>query len=161
MKKCTINCLVAAIITFGFIYIYDLLVHQVLLQPLYEETAGVWRPLDELAAMRPWVLIHQFLLALLATAIFKKCRTRTLACASGEETPAKKGCPIKSGAMCFGLTLGLILGLDASQAYAFLPIPGTLALAWFIAGLIKGIGIGLVLHIVVRATAKDKSCSAE
>ena len=45
----------------------------------------------------------------------------------------------------FGIPMGILLGLLQAGMYPYLPISVELAFAWFLGGLIQGIGIGLVL----------------
>ena len=61
--------------------------------------------------------------------------------------------------MCFGIKIGLLLGIWNAGAYVYLPIPQQLAIAWFFTGLVEGIGAGIILGIVCKG--KSGMCEAK
>ncbi len=150
-SNCVKRCLIPAIAAFIFIFLFDWIFHGMLLMPLYEATSSVWRPQAEAQQLMPWMFFHQLALAVLFTCLFKKtCSVKVTACTStpdASQNENKKCCPYKRG-ICFGATIGLIVGVIHSMSYVWLPIPMTLALAWLAGSVTQGIGIGLILSLL-------------
>ncbi|MBV8940072.1 MAG: hypothetical protein JO089_09590 [Alphaproteobacteria bacterium] len=151
----------SAAAAFIFIFIYEWAVHSVLLHPIYMQTASVWRPMGEIQRMMPLVLLRHAALALLLAAVFLKCRARAGACAvptgtAADTMPPSSGayCPVKSGGACFGLTVGLLMGIIEAGSYAYIPIPASLAILWFAAALVEGLGVGIVLSAICHCCAR-------
>ena len=119
-----------------------------------------------------WVAVDG-LLAIVFTCFFKKFRKCAAAChcgpecACGPNCPCKIAvadknscCPIKSGGLCFGLKIGLIMGILMASTYIYMPIPSSLAIKWFFAYLVEGIGIGAVLGICSGIGGKN-NCATD
>lgn len=145
-KKC-INktCLISVIAVFIYLIGYGYVVHEIILKPDYLATADMWRTPEEMAAFFPWCLLYPLAFAMIFTCLFKKFR---MGMASGCPESAGSCCPIKSGGLCFGIKLGLLLGLLMAQSYIWMPIPYDLAVKWFFAGLGQGVGVGIILGML-------------
>ncbi len=77
--------------------------------------------------------------------------------AAGEQSECKIGgkhCPIKFG-VCFGALIGLLMGVQCAGSYIWMPIPGELAVKWFIGDLVQGIVIGVVLALICHCKQKE------
>ncbi len=111
--------LFAGIGAFIFVFLYEFLVHGVLLLDQYEQTASVWRPQVEynMAVM----LLSQFLFGM-AVAFFYPI--------VGPDTECKKAIP-------FGVGLGLVMAMPPIATYCYLPIPLTLSLLWALVAFVK------------------------
>jgi hypothetical protein len=100
MKKMAL----AGIAAFLFIFIFDFLVHGLLLKSAYEATQTVWRPQEE--SNMVVMLLSQFLLAM-AIAFFYPI--------IGLDKDCKKTIP-------FGFGLGLVMAMPQISTYCYLPI---------------------------------------
>jgi hypothetical protein len=113
--------------------VFDVLMHRLILRPLYERDAHLWRPFDQLNV----VLIYLVTFTLIATFVLMYwllIGPKSLAAGVG-----------------FGASLGLALGLSAGfGTYIHMPIPWPLAWGWLIGGWMKGIAAGAILGALVR-----------
>lgn len=153
------HCLVSVIALFVFMYVYEMIVHGHLLMGMYEQTAALWRPQADMAQYAPWFLLRYALLAMVVTCLYKKlCHCApSAACQTGGE-PMKKTCPYQK-ALCFGMKIGMIMGIMQASAYIYMPIPGSLAVAWFVASMVEGLGFGVILALLCKK--KDGSCATK
>jgi hypothetical protein len=102
--------------------------------PQYEATMSLWRPMAEMEAMMPMCIAIKLAMSLIITYIF----TRNY---------EAKG--VGEGAR-FGLYIGLLLGVVQFAGYTYLPMPMSLAVAWFITGVAYGVGAGIVASLVYK-----------
>jgi hypothetical protein len=107
------------------------MIHGVLLTPVYEATAGIWRPMEE---MKMGVI---YLTTLIAAICF------TLIFALG----------IAGGGMSKALQFGVYFGIGAGVSmglgtYSVLPIPLSLAMGWLLGTLAEAVVGALLLHWV-------------
>ncbi len=162
-KPCMKTCLISFVGVYAFIMLYTFVVHGQLLKADYEATASLWRPMEEMQTMAVWCWLYHGLLAAIVTCWFKKVRACHAACSTSCSTEAATTCcPVKSGGLCFGVKLGLVLGLTHAASYIWMPIPQTLAIKWFFSELFMGIGIGAVLGMLCRGKSCDKGgCEAK
>ncbi len=127
------------IAVFIFVFIYELIIHGFLLNSLYRQTPQVWRTPEEMQANMPILMLFQLAIALVASFIFSQLF---------KEGGTKNG-------IIFGLYFGIIAALFNSSWYLFLPVSKTLGWGWFIASLVEGLGIGLILGSIYRNKATD------
>ncbi|MDX2074434.1 MAG: hypothetical protein SFX19_08755 [Alphaproteobacteria bacterium] len=155
-KCCPKTCIISFIAVFAFLFGYDWLVHGHLLMADYEATASLWRPQEEMQQFFGYCIAYHAALAAVLVCFFKKFRSCKCGptCQCNPEA-ASSCCPIKSGGLCFGIKVGLLMGLAHASNYIWLAIPGDLAVKWFIAYLVQGAGAGVILGMV----CKSKSCS--
>jgi hypothetical protein len=111
---------------------FDVLVHRILLRHTYENTASLWRPFDQLNVsliyLVTFILIGTFVLSYLLLV-----RPKSLA-----------------AGIRLGVFMGLALGISAGfGTYIHMPIPLSLAWAWFISGWLKGIAAGAIVGAVI------------
>ncbi|OFX15144.1 MAG: hypothetical protein A2Z18_07275 [Armatimonadetes bacterium RBG_16_58_9] len=126
----------ASLAVFVVFEILDYVIHSVILMKTYEALASVWRP-DMMQKM--WILyITVLVVSFLFVYIFSK----------GYEA---KG--IAEGVR-YGLVIGLFMQVPAAfSQYAVYPIPLTLAVEWFVAGMIEFIICGIVAAAIYRPAA--------
>jgi hypothetical protein len=157
-KPCMKTCAISVIAVFAFLMGYDMFVHGTLLKADYEATASMWRTPEEMKALFPLCLAYHFFLAMVLTCLFKKFRA---GCCAKNPEAATACCPIKSGGICFGLKIGILMGLLHASGYIWLPIPAALAIKWFVASLIQGVGVGVVLGMLCKGKGScgTTSCS--
>lgn len=144
IQACLKACLLPTVAVFIFMFAFDWLYHGHLLMSMYEQTASVWRPMEEMQQFMVYCLFYHAALALVFAVSYGCYLKKTAMCATLPEGAEKAACPQKRG-LCYGLVVGLIMGLNHSSAYIHLPIPLELALAWFAGSVLQGLGIGLVL----------------
>jgi len=168
---CMKTCLLSFIAVYVFIMAYTFLVHGVLLKADYEAYASLWRPMEEMMSLGYICWLAHAVMAAVLTCLYKKFRAAKMLCTCGPECqcgpacPCKAGsecgttrCPIKSGGLCFGFKIGLLLGVYHASFYILLPISGALAIKWFLAEFVMGLGVGAVLGMVYHPGA-GKGCS--
>ncbi len=111
------------------------LTHQVWLSPVYGSLADVWRPEAEMMAMT-WIMF-------ITSAFF--CFFFCYVFARGYE-----GKGIGEGVR-YGVIIGLFLGVTQSYDwYVILPIPYSLALKWFLAGMATTVIMGIVASLTYK-----------
>ncbi len=110
----------------------DWLAHRFVLAPIYEATASLWRPFDQMNV----VLIYTVTVVLIG--IFIGIYSLLV-------KPKSLGAGLALGALV-GLALGISSGFGT---YVHMPIPLSLAWGWFIAGWIKGLVAGGVVGAVI------------
>ena len=116
--------------------IWDYLIHGVLLQDLYDQTKNLWRPMEEIRSN--WWM---YLISLTCAFIF----SWLWCCNTGKDHKT-----IKGGAI-FGTKIGLIFGLSMGFGmFAVMPIPLSLATAWFFSSLIAYILAGLIAASIIK-----------
>ncbi|MGZ3272018.1 MAG: hypothetical protein ACXU71_13720 [Croceibacterium sp.] len=110
----------------------DVLIHRLVLAPIYEASASLWRPFDQMNV----ALIYTVTSALIAVFVsIYKLLVR----------------PKSFGA---GLGLGIFVGLALGTSVGFgtfihMPIPLSLAWGWFLASLVKGLVAGAIVGAVI------------
>jgi len=161
IKGCLGKLLCTAIPVFIVLFVMGYLIHHVWLMPIYQQTANLWRPMDQMKDMMPLMLLYYAVLALAISALFCKVKKGIMACiaAEGAEAECKIGgkyCPIKYG-VCFGVVIGVLMGTLCAGSYIWTPIPGELAVKWFIGDVVQGIVIGVVLMLICHC--KMKNCA--
>lgn len=129
------NCLISSLVVFIVLFVTDFLIHGILLKGIYEETASIWRPESESLMWLMWVGYVVF--APVFVAIYKKGYDAT-----------KKG--LGQG-LRFGVLIGLLMSvLPTLVWYAVVPIPVSLAVYWFLGGMVQLIACGIALGLVYK-----------
>lgn len=123
---------ISVLVTFVFVFLYDVLVHGFLLKDLYAQTAALWRPEEEYKMSV--MFISEFGFSAVLAYIF---------------TLNYEGKGIGEGVR-FGLCIGMLLGAIEIGKYSYMPIPMVLMLSWVLATLLIGLGAGVVLSLVYK-----------
>lgn len=129
---------IASVVVAVVIAVLEMIIHGVLLQSTYQETASVWRPMAESQPMMPLMWLGYLIFAPFFVWIYAK----------GIEA----GKTMIGQGVRFGLAFGV--GLSAMSAliwYVVLPIPAALAWAWFAAGVIVYLAAGVAAALTYRA----------
>lgn len=123
-------------VVFILLIILDMIIHGVLLSPIYSTMEGMMRPQAE---MKSWIIfVVDAVVAYFFTLIFSK----------GYEN---KG--VAEGVR-YGLYIGLMFGISMGYgSYASMPIPYSLALQWFLYTIAEFILCGIALSIVFKPKA--------
>lgn len=128
LQKFIYTCIAVFAVIFGL----DYLVHHIVLVEMYNNTAEIWRAPDR---MIMWPMFAgQILFALIFVYLFTR---------NYEAKGMGEG-------FRYGLYIGLILAAMHIGAYAYLPVPLALVLAWIAASMVKCILLGFVAALVYR-----------
>ena len=124
---------VAGIAVFVAWMLLDALAHRMLLQPLYESSASIWRPTSEMSPVLIGAVTVLLIVVFLTT---YKVLVRPKSFAAG---------------LYLGGLLGAALGASAGfGTYIHSPIPLALAWGWFVLGTVKGLIAGVILGALIR-----------
>jgi hypothetical protein len=128
--------LLATLAIFVSWQILDFVIHSLILAKMYEETASLWRPMEEMK----WtsMYIQSLISAFFFTAIYAwLIRPKNM-----------------KNALTFGLLFGLVTGASMGYGtYAVMPIPYFLAFGWFLGGTVECVVAGLLLGLIVKDEA--------
>ncbi len=125
--------LIASVVVYVVYQILGFLIHNVILSGLYESLQNLWR-----SDQRTWII---WLTGLIWAVLFTFFYTK-----------GYEGKGVMEGVR-YGLWIGLFISIPmAFNLYVVLPVPGSLALQWFIYGLLQTIICGTVLAIVYKPT---------
>ena len=112
---------------------WEFLLHRVILGATYQETAELWRPMEEMKMN----LMH--VVRAISTIGFVLIYVRLVDRKS------------MASALCYGLLIGIIFGISMGYGtYSYMPIPQKLALSWFLGELARMLVGGLLLGLIVR-----------
>jgi len=114
--------------------LFDFIYHGQILANAYNETAELWRPVEEMNKYLPFTLINTFVYAFVLTIIFKI---------------GYKGGGIKEG-LRFGVLVGILVGICLFSFYAYMPMTYTVALAWLLGTILQTILAGIVLSKIIK-----------
>ena len=121
---------------FVFIFLFEFLVHGILMMGMYEATMTVWRPQSE--SNMVIMMLSQFLTAMAISFFYPVL---------GSDKDCKKAIP-------FGFGLGLVMAMPQIATYSYLPIPISISIAWAGASFIKAFGSAYIVAIVFNKSAK-------
>ena len=124
--------IISSIAVFVFVFLFEWLFHGVILKGIYDQTAQLWRPEGEHQMV--YLFLSQICFSVIAAFIF---------------TRNYEGKGIGEG-FRYGLYVGLVLGSVQLATYCYMPIPLVLTLGWVAAGMLKGLGSGIVSSLVYR-----------
>jgi hypothetical protein len=124
-----------AIAVFIWIAVWEFLVNAIFLMGDYQATAHLWRAEGD---MKMWIFyLIYIIVSYFLSMIFAK---------------GYEGNGVPEG-LRFGLYIGVLMAIPmAYGSYAAMPIPYTLALKWFLFGLVEYVVAGIVLAMVYGKT---------
>jgi hypothetical protein len=126
--------ILAALAAFIYVFAFDLIYHGVLLKAIYESTAEIWRPPEQMRAFIPLAVSIQFSFALMMAIIFSSFG---------------KGEGLTEGVR-FGALMGMMLGLLQVGMYTYLPVPLEMAGAWFAGSFFEALGAGMLIGLIYK-----------
>lgn len=124
----------AAIAAFVAIFVTDFLIHNVMLSEHYAASMQLWRPMEEMNAVFPIMLLAQLLIGIALAWIF---------------TYGYQNKGIMEGVR-FGALIGILNIANTLVWYVVIPLPTGLMWAWLITGFIQSIVIGVVISLVYK-----------
>lgn len=123
----------ATIAVFALWFVMDWVIHGMLLMPTYNETASLWRPMEEFKPILMWVV----------NAVSAACLVSIYALFFKEKN-------LKNGAI-YGLLIGISYGAGMGfGTYAYMPIPYILAQGWFWGSVAELTAAGVVMALIVK-----------
>ena len=125
--------LLSVVVVFVLWTAFDFVVHGVILNSAYQDTAKLWRPMPEMkmGLMR----LITFILAMIFVSIY---------------TLLINPKSLKIGAL-FGLLMGLVSGISMGLgSYCYMPITMYIAVVWFVSSIIVTILAGLCVGAIVK-----------
>ncbi len=130
MLKQTAWAVIAVFITWS---VMDFLIHGMLLQSTYQETANLWRPEDQMNM--PLMSIVTLIFSIGFVCIYSYLiRPKSLAAG------------IRYG-LLFGIATGVSMGFGS---YCYMPIPLSLAISWFFGSLVELTVAGILVGLLVK-----------
>lgn len=125
--------IIAVIVLFLCFQVLDFIIHFIILGPTYQEYKDLWRT-DMMSKM--WIMYAtSFVLSILFVYIFAK---------------GYEGKGLAEG-IRYGIVIGLLINsLGAFNQYAVYPVSFSLALKWFIYGMIEFIICGIVVAVLYK-----------
>jgi hypothetical protein len=137
MKKILI-CTAAISITW---MLFDFLVHGIYLKEAYEQTANLWRPMEEIQ-QNWWMHILTVVSAFIYTWIY---------CCNVSDKSAKT-------ALTFSAKVGTLMAISFGFGmYAVMPIPCSMAMTWFVSTLVAFLLAGLITGKLITECCCPKS----
>jgi hypothetical protein len=124
----------AIIAAWVVLFATDFLIHDLWLGPLYQATKPLWRPETEMHTHICWMFFAQFLIVTSFVLIWAKGF-------------AGRG---MGAAVSFGLLMGLFQQTWAIILFVVMPLPGELAVKWFLGGLVQAVLLGIVTSLVYK-----------
>lgn len=137
---CEVNCkrLVLTIVAvFVYLFASDFLIHGVLLEGAYMETASSWRTKEDMQQYMGWLIAGQFFISTFFSILYVK---------TFKEKSIKKGA-------CYGFAAGGLLVSPYFIQYAVMPLPQTIMWSWIVCGLIQATLGGVVASLVYQKPA--------
>lgn len=128
------NLFIATIAVFVSWEVMDYIIHSMILMQFYEQTASLWRPMEEMkmGLMLVVVLLSALVYVLIYSLLIKD---KTL----------------KNG-LLFGLLFGIGTGVSMGYGtYSVQPIPYSLALGWSLGSLIESLVAGALVGWLVKS----------
>ncbi len=133
IKSLALASLAAIVVFFGL----DMVIHGILLEDIYKQTESVWRPKAELESMMWLMWLGYLVSAPLFVFFYSK---------GYESNKSRLGQGLR-----FGLYMGIFISFPMSFGwYVILPIPFTLALYWFLAGMVSTVSAGTVVGLIYK-----------
>jgi hypothetical protein len=130
MKK---RLLIATLLVFSVWEVLDLVLHGLLLAPLYAATAQLWRPMDEIK--QGLMVVVTLIAAFTFTYIYFRFIGNKCA-----------GTGWRYG-LWFGIGAGISMGYGT---YSVMPIPYFMALGWFLGTLVQTLAGGWIIGLIIR-----------
>jgi hypothetical protein len=125
--------LLGGIVVFVLWSVLGFIVHGMILRSTYEATASLWRPIAEMKMGLMYVM--SFIAALAFASIYG-----WLVGSKSPQTGFRYG-------LLYGIAVGVGMGYGT---YSVMPIPYSMALAWFLGAVVEATLGGLLLGIIIR-----------
>ncbi len=141
--------LVSTLAIFVTIFAFEWAFHGNYMMPLYEETASMWRPEEEMKELFHICIIRILVASVVISVLYCWAGKFSTCCGSHSVFAVK-----------FGAMVGLLLGIWDFGAYSYMPIPMNMATSWLVGDIIMGIMIGIVLALLSHCCKKKRNENA-
>jgi hypothetical protein len=125
--------LLAVLCVFLLWSVLDFVIHGIILRPAYEATPSLWRPMAQMKMGLMYVVV------LIAASMFVLIYARLI-------TRKSLGTGFLYG-LLYGIGVGVGMGYGT---YSVMPIPYSMALAWFLGAVAEAALGGLILGMILR-----------
>ena len=133
------KCWLSVIAVVGVLFVTDFVIHGILLKGAYEATASLWRPMEVMHSMMWTMWVIYIVNGMVLPYIYSK----------GFEAGKS---PVGQG-LRFGLVIGLLMATGMSLGtYFMIAIPVSLAVSWFVGGMVQYALVGLALGAIYKPT---------
>jgi len=126
--------LLAVLVVFGFVFLYEWALHGWLLADEYARSAALWRPPETIADHLAWLIAGYLIFVVFFGLIYLRFR--------------------RTGRMAEGALYGLLVGLLLCGVnlifYAVQPLPLSLVIYWCLGVLAEGLLAGLLMAAVYK-----------
>lgn len=126
--------LISAVAAFVFVFLFEWLIHGILLMEMYQSTQQIWRPMNAGSIYHAAMIGSQIAFALMTSFLFTR---------HYENRGVREG-------VRFGFWIGSILAAVELGSFCYLPIPFSLTFIWMVTVLLKGIGTGTVVALIYK-----------
>jgi hypothetical protein len=123
----------AVLSIFVFWNVVDFFVHGIILKAAYEETASLWRPMEEMKMGLMYLVV--LISAMVFVSIYKYLVTKK----------SMQKAILYSALYGFGASISVGYG-----SYTVMPIPYTMALIWFLNMFIRTVLAGVLLGLIIK-----------
>ena len=120
-------------VMFVFIFLYEWLLHGIILKDSYQATASLWRPEAQMQKLLPFMFAGQFFIAFFVCLLF----------ARSDSTRVKDF-------VIFGALIGALAGSGQVIMYSVAPYPMYLTVCWIIGGVIEFALAGYLFYLLNR-----------
>ena len=128
----TRRILIAIVLVFIAWSVMDMVIHGMLLMPIYDATAELWRPMEEMNM--PVMYLVMLVFTVCFVLIYAMIANKSLA------TGIRYG-------LLFGIATGVSMGLGS---YSYMPIPLSLAWGWLGGVLVELVVAGAIVGAIVK-----------
>jgi hypothetical protein len=120
------------------IFAMDIIIHHFWLGPDYVATKSIWRPETEMQPRLHWMFIAQLLGVVTFVLVWAK---------------GFAGGSVGTGVV-FGLLMGLFQSIWVLTNYVLIPLPGDLAIKWFVGSVAQAVVFGIVTSLVYKPAVR-------
>lgn len=132
--------LITAIAGFGFIFLFEYVLHHQFLMETYKATPDLWRAPETMGEFFPWLVLLQFMFVAAIVKIFALFVNSS---------------NLKKATM-FGLMIGGLVAIVVFSFWVFMPISLELAGWWAVGAIVEGTVLGLLCGLIYKDNTKVK-----
>lgn len=125
----------SVVVVFIFIYLFEWLFHGMYMHSMYEQTAQFWRGEEQMQQYFPFLLLGQFVVALMFCFIYTK---------------GYQGFGIMEGVR-YGIYMAILLNAPLLMWYAVSTYPTDMLIKWAVGGFAEIIFAGIILSLVYQS----------
>jgi len=124
--------LMATVVIFIAWSVMDFVIHGILLKPIYDATASLWRPMEDMNM--PLMYLVTLVFAACFVLIYQMIERKSLATG-----------------IRYGLLFGIATGISMGGLYSYMPIPMSLAWGWLGSVLVELLVAGVIVGLLLKS----------